>query len=70
MERDQILFIGDDLDPDIHGAKEAGLNPVWMTYVRDNRVPTFPGYTAAEEKEAGADVPRISKWQDLQELLR
>ena len=70
VERDQILFIGDDLEPDIRGAKEAGLNPVWMTYVRDNRVPTFPGYTAAREEEADPDVPRISHWQDLQELLR
>jgi putative hydrolase of the HAD superfamily len=70
VERDQILFIGDDLDPDIRGAKEAGLHPVWMTYVRDNRVPTFPGYTAGGEEEAGADVPRISNWKDLQALLR
>ena len=70
VERDQILFIGDDLDPDIRGAKEAGLNPVWMTYVRDNRVPTFPGYTATREEEPDPDVPRISHWQDLQELLR
>jgi len=69
VERDQILFIGDDLEPDIRGAKEAGLNPVWMTYVRDNRVPTFPGYTAAREEEPEPDVPRISRWQDLQELL-
>ena len=70
VERDQILFIGDDLGPDIRGAKEAGLNPVWMTYVRDNHVPTFPGYTKDQEQEADPDVPRISHWQDLQELLR
>lgn len=70
VERDQILFIGDDLDPDIRGAKEAGLRPVWMTYVLDNQVPTFPGYTIAREEEVDAEVPRISDWGDLQELLR
>jgi putative hydrolase of the HAD superfamily len=70
VERDQILFVGDDLEPDIRGAKEAGLHPVWMTYVRDHHVPTFPGYTTAREETVDADVPRISNWQDLQDLLR
>ncbi len=69
VEGDQIFFIGDDWESDIQGAKEAGLNPVWMTYVRDNQVPTFPGYTAAREEEPDFDVPRISHWQDLKELL-
>jgi len=31
VEKDRLIFIGDDLESDIRGAQEAGLIPVWMT---------------------------------------
>lgn len=66
---DQILYIGDDPDPDIHGAKEAGIQPVWMTYVRDNKVPLAPGLLLGDIARPDFEVPRISGWDDLFALL-
>lgn len=67
--REQILFIGDDLEPDIQGAREAGLRPVWMTYVRDSGTPPFPSSVTPGVEAPEVDVPRISNWEDLLRLL-
>jgi putative hydrolase of the HAD superfamily len=69
VPQEQILFVGDDLEPDIHGALKAGLQPVWMTYVRENHAPPFPGSVTPGEKIPEVDVPRISTWEDLFRLL-
>ncbi|HEJ83008.1 MAG TPA: hypothetical protein ENO25_00435, partial [Desulfobacteraceae bacterium] len=66
---DQILYIGDDPDPDIHGAKGAGIQPVWMTYVRDNEVPLPRGMLLGHVVRPAFEVPRISRWDDLFTLL-
>jgi putative hydrolase of the HAD superfamily len=67
---EQILYIGDDPDPDIHGAKRAGLHPIWMTYVQDNRVPLLRGgLLQGNAERPDFDTPRISSWQDLFPLL-
>ena len=66
---EQILFIGDDLEPDIQGAREAGLRPVWMTYVRDSGTPPFPSSVTPDAEAPGAEVPRIANWEDLLRLL-
>ena len=68
--KDYILYIGDDPEPDIHGAKRAGLQPVWMTYVRDNEVSSvMPGILQTDGERPNSDIPRISSWQDLFSLL-
>jgi putative hydrolase of the HAD superfamily len=67
--REQILFIGDDLEPDIQGAREAGLRPVWMTYVRDSGTPPFPSSVTPGVEAPEVDVPRIHNWEDLLRLL-
>ena len=69
VPRGQILFIGDDLEPDIRGAREAGLQPVWTTYVRENHAPPFPGSVTPGEEMPEFEVPRISTWEDLLYLL-
>ena len=64
----QILFVGDDPLPDIIGASQAGLQPVWMTYVRDKNIPLSP--SASSDAEMVDDkVPVISTWQDFLDLL-
>ncbi len=67
---DQILYVGDDPDPDIHGAREAGLQPVWMTYVKDNNIPMARGLLLSDTEKPDFEVPRISSWQDLFSLLK
>ena len=65
----QVIYVGDDPEPDILGAKTAGLQPVWSTYVRDRKVPFAAGILSPEQESVESGVPRISNWDDLFSLL-
>jgi putative hydrolase of the HAD superfamily len=59
------LYVGDDPDSDINGAQQAGLQPVWTTYVRDNNIPQVRGLLQSQDEQPDFDAPRISSWYDL-----
>lgn len=65
----QILYIGDDPESDIMGAQQAGLQPVWPTYIRDRNIPAAPGIPYTNTDMPDCTVPRISVWNDLLSLL-
>ncbi len=65
----RILYVGDDPEPDIFGAREAGLRPVWFTYVQDHGIPIAPGIMSSEKEVPDSDVPRASTWEDLLAIL-
>ncbi|MFH1487688.1 MAG: HAD family hydrolase [Pseudomonadota bacterium] len=65
VREEQMIYIGDDPDPDVHGAQRAGLQPVWTTYVRDNKVPLVPGMIHSGLERPDFEVPQISAWEDL-----
>jgi len=69
VRKEQILYVGDDPEPDITGARQAGIRPVWFTYVRDKRLPLSPGIAGMESQDPEGDVTRISEWADLLSLL-
>ena len=69
VEKNQILFVGDDPEPDITGAQQAGLLPVWMTYVRDHDISFVPGYFSQYDEGPDSNVLRISNWNELLALL-
>jgi len=69
IESSRILYIGDDPEPDVTGALQSGLRPVWSTYVRDHGLAFAPGYARQDGDRPGDDVPRISAWHDLIALL-
>ena len=69
VEKNEVLYVGDDPEPDITGAQQAGINPVWTTYVRDRNIPPPGGVLSRSSKEADQNVPRISTWKDLFTLL-
>jgi len=69
VEKDQILYVGDDPEPDITGAQKAGLQPVLTTYVRDQNIPSVPGIVFREAEKLDCKVPKISTWKDLLSLL-
>ena len=69
VEPDQILYVGDDPEPDIEGARAAGLQPVWTTYVMDHQVPYARGILTSLPEPPDPPVPRISTWEDLLCLL-
>jgi putative hydrolase of the HAD superfamily len=69
VEKEYILYVGDDPDPDITGAQQAGLRPIWMTYVKDHHLPVVPGYIKEQEEILNLQIPRISHWEDFLGLL-
>ena len=69
VEPDELLYVGDDPEPDIDGACSAGIQPVWTTYVRDRRIPLAPGVAWEQMESPRCTVPRISSWDDLLVLL-
>ena len=69
VRRHRILYVGDDPEPDIIGAQQAGLQAVWFTYVRDHNIPLAPGIIFSGAEEPDNKVPRISTWKDLLTLL-
>jgi len=66
---DEILFVGDDLEADVQGARDAGLQPVLTTCVPDGNLPAVRTPLSPAEIEVPSDVPRISCWQDLLDIL-
>jgi putative hydrolase of the HAD superfamily len=69
VKEHQLLYVGDDPEPDIIGARKAGLQPVWTTCVQDQRIPVARGLFSNGEDTPDFQVPRISKWEDLFSLL-
>lgn len=67
---DQILFVGDDLNADVKGARDAGLQPVLTTCVEDKKLPAAKTPLSPTETVCPKDVPRISSWQDLRDMLK
>jgi putative hydrolase of the HAD superfamily len=49
VQKDQIAFVGDDPEADVSGAMQAGLQPIWTTYVRDNNILPAPGMLGPAE---------------------
>ena len=65
---DQIAFVGDDLDNDVHGARQAGLLPIWTTYARAHKAAATTEstlWTAA----ADPSVHQIASWGELLTLF-
>lgn len=69
VPKNQIAFVGDDPDADVSGALQAGLQPIWTTYVRDNNILPAPGMLGPAEDDPGPSAPRFSRWGELLALL-
>jgi putative hydrolase of the HAD superfamily len=69
VQTHQMLYVGDDPEPDITGARAAGIQPVWTTYVADHQIPYARGILTGVPEPPDPSVPRISTWQDLLALL-
>jgi putative hydrolase of the HAD superfamily len=69
VDKNQIAFVGDDVEPDIEGARRAGLQPVWTTWVHDQNIPATSAVLSRGRDTPDSDVPRISTWKDLLSLL-
>ena len=69
VKKDQIVFIGDDVDADILGARQFGIQAIW-TFVQHHQSspqPPFPGPVNAEI--SCENIPKIFSWEDLFAIL-
>lgn len=66
---EEMIYIGDDPEPDIIGAKGAEMNPVWMTFVHHHPVSTSPRLLPASSIQTDPDVPSVSSWDEFLGLL-
>jgi len=64
-----ILYVGDDPDPDVNGARRAGMQAVWFAYARDHHIPTVPGVGPSGASEPQYIVPRASDWEEFLTIL-
>ncbi len=69
VKKDELIYIGDDPECDILGARQAGIQPIWTTYVEDKEIPFAPGPVSERAQRPDITVPRISTWNDLYSLL-
>lgn len=60
-----VAFVGDDLEADINGAHQAGLQPIWTTYARVHGGASPPGSAPM----APSSIPAIGSWDELLTLL-
>ncbi len=78
--KEHTAFVGDNLDVDIRGAQQAGIQPIWMHYVQSQKALEVQGLVDPQPPAAGAtasaqglkalpDVPTIVHWQDLLAIL-
>jgi putative hydrolase of the HAD superfamily len=69
VKKEDIIFTGDDPEPDIHGASKAGMNPVWFTYTLENKMPVIKGTIQSEIHAPMIEVPRAASWGEFLSLL-
>ncbi|MFQ5484616.1 MAG: HAD family hydrolase [Desulfobacterales bacterium] len=70
VKKDQILYVGDDPEADVIGARQAGLQPVWTTYAEEHDLAFKPSVTPVNPEIPEQNTLRISNWQDLLLLCR
>jgi len=66
--KEQTAFVGDNLEADIHGAHQMGIQPIWMTYVQSQKALEALGPADPQSPDAPS-VPTITSWQDLLTLF-
>jgi putative hydrolase of the HAD superfamily len=66
----EMLYVGDDPGPDVFGARDAGIQPVWTTYAQELRLRYVSDLVYKGLPPPDDSVPRISSWEGLLALLR
>jgi putative hydrolase of the HAD superfamily len=69
VPKEHIAFVGDDVEADIHGAQQAGLQPIWVTYTQARKTPSPLGTMPELVDGSAPAVPAIASWDELLRLL-
>lgn len=67
--KEDLIYVGDDPGPDIYGAMEAGLRPVWTVYAERLGQRHVADLLYRDLPPPDGRVPRISSWDELMSLL-
>src|SRR5262245_4706619 len=67
--KEHTVFVGDNLDADVRGAQQAGIQPIWMNYVQAQKALEVQDLVDPQPPTA-PDVPTIVHWQDLLTLFK
>ena len=65
----EIIYVGDDVDADVNGASGVGIQPVWFTYVLENKPPIPALMAPTKTDEPHESVPRVSTWNEFLSFL-
>jgi putative hydrolase of the HAD superfamily len=52
--KEHTAFVGDNLDVDVRGAQQAGIQPIWMNYVQSHKALEVQGLVDPQPPAAGA----------------
>jgi putative hydrolase of the HAD superfamily len=69
VKKNEVLYVGDDPEADIAGARRAGIQPVWTTCVQDQNIRAAPSVLSVSSQEVDINVPRFSTWEEFFSLL-
>jgi putative hydrolase of the HAD superfamily len=69
VPKEQIAFVGDNLEADVYGAHQAGIRPIWMTYVQAQQGSATLGRVEMPAGQADATIATIASWQEILPLL-
>jgi putative hydrolase of the HAD superfamily len=71
LRPDEIVFVGDELQADVHGAKQAGMHAVWMTYRQQLERPSPLGQFLGMSEEAEDVAPDrvVASWTEFLAIL-
>jgi putative hydrolase of the HAD superfamily len=72
LAADEIMFVGDELQSDIVGAQNAGMQTVWMTYRQQRERPSPLGHFLGMREEAEGVCPQhvVADWAEFLATLR
>lgn len=69
VRNSEMIYVGDDPEPDLIGPKQVGIVPVWTTYVRDHTQTFNPQLVPGLLNIPDFKVSTISDWEELFTLL-
>lgn len=65
----EMLYVGDDPGPDIYGALDAGLRPVWSLHAQSLGIRHVADLAYEGLPSPDGAIPRISNWEELLALV-
>jgi putative hydrolase of the HAD superfamily len=69
VPKEHIAFVGDDVQADVDGARQAGLQPIWATYTQTRKTPEPTGTLPPPIDTPAPAVPTVASWGELLRLL-